>query len=531
MCDNINENDVLFEEDELSKTRFDINIKDITFAIIFVVCSIIMSVFGIFGEFRAGFTAASLMILGAVTVYFKSKQVKTGVYPVICGLLALGLTAVFSITSNYSVRFWSFVVLALLSLIWFTSLVSKERAKGDLGIVKEIFSPIFRLAMPNLPNAIASLVSGEKSKTFGKVILGILLAIPVLFVVVPLLMSSDEAFSGMVSLAFENLALSIVKIILGLILSIFLIAYCISLKKKELPQIKSSNFKGLESAPTISFLSVLSICYLSYLLSQLAYFFSAFSGFLPANYIFSVSAYARRGFFEMSVIAAINFVIIFAVLLLSRKKNGKINIASRTLSTFIGLFTLLIIATALSKMFLYIGELGMTELRITTSVFMIFLAVVFITLLIRLYVPTVKVIKTGFVAAAICLIVLGTVNVNSVIAGYNYYAYKNNILDDIDVSTIYYIGDEGVPYLAKLADDENKTIARLAKENLFYCFEDYYEAEYNYQLNKLEVGEKKYKGIGEFSFARSRAYEVLDDVMQKQPQILNYNDEYYDYRY
>lgn len=530
MCDNIIENS-MEQETVLSNVkpieRFDITAKDTVFAIIFTVCSVVMSSFGIFGGFRSGFTVSALMLLVAVTAYFKNKEIKIGVYSAVCFILSIGLSVNFSVTSNSSVRFWSFVLLFLLMLIWFTSLISNKRIKGDLGIIKEIFIPIFKLALPNLPNSVASLLSGRKNKTFGRIILGIIPAIPVLFVVVPLLMSSDEAFSGMISLATENIAALIFKLILGTIISVFVIAYCLSLKKKELPEIKSSNFKGLESTAIISFLSVISVCYLSYLFSQLAYFFSAFSGFLPEGYEFSVSGYARRGFFEMSIIAAINFIIIFAALLLSGKKNGRINIVSRIICTFIGVFTLIIIATALSKMFLYIKSFGMTELRITTSAFMIFLAVVFVSLMIRLYVPSVKVIKTGFIAAAVTLVLLGTVNVNSVIAEYNYTAYKKGVLKEIDVSTIYNLGDEGVPYLAKLAGDKKEDVAQLAKLKISYSLRDYYETEYNGEFNRFEIGEKKYTDIGEFSFSRQQAYAILDSILEENPELLNYSNDYH----
>ncbi len=522
MCDNIIKNAETSNEEKLSDNKFLLTKKDIVFAIIFFICSVMMSALGVFGGFRAGFSVASFALLLAVTFYLKNKEIKIGIYPAFCFLLSIGLMLNFSITTNVSVRFWSFVLLGFLLLLWFTSLINQKHSAGDLGIIKEIIFPVFSLAIPNLPNTITSLFSGRKNKTLGKIIIGILPAIPVLFVVVPLLMSSDAAFSGMISLAFKNLALTILKLILGAIIALFLVTYCFSLKKKEFPQIKSSNFKGLESTPVISFLSVLSLCYLSYLFSQLAYFFSAFSGFLPKDYDFSLSAYARRGFFEMSVIAAINFIIIFAVLLISRKKNQKINVFSRILCTFIGVFTLVIIATALSKMFLYIKNYGMTELRITTSMFMLFLAVVFITLMLRLYIPAIKVLKTGFIAASVALIILGGFNVNNVIAKYNYTAYKTGVLKEVDISTIYYLGDEGIPYLAKLANDKNEDVAHKAKLKLSSSFNDYYEVEYNGKLNKYKVEEKKYTKLEQFNLPRNRAYKVLDDLLKEDPQIVNY---------
>ncbi|MEE1074365.1 MAG: DUF4173 domain-containing protein [Acutalibacteraceae bacterium] len=538
MSDNIYENTVEtaqpYPMEENHFKKFDITSKDIIFAVIFTVASIIMSAFGIFGGLRIGFTVAIIMLAAVMSIYLKTKEIGIKAYPLCCFVLSIGIAFNFSVTSNYSVRLWSFALLILLLLVWFNSLVRKQSEKGDLGILKEIILPIFDEALPNLPITVVSLFSGDKkrNKILGRILLGVLPAIPLLFVIIPLLMSSDEAFSGMIKLAAQNTVLIILKIVLGTVISVFVISYAFSVKKKELSVSAKSDFKGIENTVIISFLSVLSVCYISYLVSQLAYFFSAFSGFLPEDYEFTVSVYARRGFFEMSVIAAINFSIIFAALLLSRKKDGKLNLLIRIICTFIGIFTLIIISTALSKMFLYIGSFGMTELRITTSAFMMFLAIVFIALMIRLFSERVQVIKTAFVTAALTLIALGLINVNAVIADYNYNAYKSGKLDKMDVNTIYELGDEGIPYLVKLTKDKNKEIADSAKLKISYSYEDYYKIKrvdeqgiYKYKINK------RYKDIGQFSFSRQKAYEELEKYLKQNPEILNYKTEYFENRY
>lgn len=345
-----------------------------------------------------------------------------------------------------------------------------------------------------------------------------MLALPVLIVVVPLLMSSDEAFSGMIEMLFGNLILNIVKIGLGLIISVFVISYCFTLKKDEPTENLNTNFKGIENTVIVSFLSVISVCYLAYLFSQLAYFFSAFSGFLPENYKFTVSAYARCGFFEMTVIAAINFGLIFLSLLISRKKEGKSCMSLRIICTFIGLFTLIIIATALSKMFLYISSFGMTRLRIQTSAFMVFLAVVFISLIIRLYLPKVRVIRTAFVTAAVVLIALGVGNVNTVVADYNYQAFKNGTLESMDIDAIYDLGHEGVPYLVKLAQDKNSAVSNEAHE---YLYDILLDGEYDMTVTtdsdgySVMVNKNRNMGIADFSIPEYRANKALTEYVKK----------------
>lgn len=512
--------------------RFDITSKDTAFAIVFVIASVLLSTFGICGGFRAGFAVTSVIMLTVMTLYLKSEK-KLAVFPVFCVVLSVGVAIVFALTSNSAVRFWSFVVLMLLSLCWFTAISGRSsNRKGDTVIISDILKPVFKLVLPNLSVSMVSLFSGDKKykKSLGGIILGILIAIPVLFVIVPLLMSSDAAFNGMIDFAFENTANTLLRLLLGVIIGAFVISYGFSLKKEELSEAKESGFNGVQNTVIISFLSVLSLCYIAYLFSQLAYFFSAFSGFLPQNYEFTVSAYARRGFFEMTVIAAINFLIIFIAHLLSAKKACKICVVSRMLCTFICIFTLIIIATALSKMFLYIDSFGMTKLRITTSVFMVFLAVVFISLIIRLYVSKVDVIKTGLIAAAVSLIIMGFFNVNSVIAEYNYSAYKSGALKNIDVNTISELGDEGIPYLVKLTVEKDYDISNLAKLRLSYAYEDYFEIKYSHKTDRTEIVEKKYKEIGEWGYSRNRAYEALEYYLKKNPDILDFKKEYNDYR-
>lgn len=519
------------------KKRFDISRKDSVFAIVLLAASVILSVFGICAGFRAGFAVSAIVMIAAVTAYLWGRSVKIKVFPLICVLLAVATAISFAITSNGTVRFFGFAAIVLLTLVWVMSLVDDRPEIGDLGLFATIFFPIFELALPSLHITVASLFlgGGEKRKTLLKSLIGFALAIPVLFVVVPLLMASDAAFSGLAEKLVSNLALTVLKVALGVIIACFLISYCLSLKKYELNEIKESSFKGIDGTVTASFLAVISVCYLAYLFSQLAYFFSAFRGFLPDDYSFTPAEYARRGFFEMSIIAAINFAIIFTALLISAKKNEKIGVVSRIFCTFIGIFTLIIISTAISKMVLYIERFGMTVLRIGTSAFMIFLAIVFISLMLRLFIPKVRVIRTAFVTAGLILALLGNLNINSVIADYNYNAYINKQLESIDVYTIYELGDEGIPYLVKLADDKDSNVAEDARDRLLMRITDgnYYEYDTEYQNNATiyKITGKKYDDIGQFGFSRNTAYSVLDKYIKENPDILVSIHQNSDYNY
>lgn len=514
---------------------FEMTKKDNAFVFAVIFSSIITSFLGIWGGFQAGFTVSAIFMLVSFTVYLVNKKIKLTAFGVICLILSVGVSLTFAVTSNGSVRFWSFVSLTVLTLVWFTSLTDDRKPKGDLGLLGHIFAPLFRGMLFDLDVTIKSVISGnvKNTKKLGMTVLGLVIAIPVLFVIIPLLISSDQAFSGMADMFAENILSGILKIAAGIFISVFLVSYGLSLKKSELKEKEYKEPKGIENAFLISFLSVISVCYLAFLFSQLAYFFSAFKGFLPEDYKFNVATYARRGFFEMSAIAGINFALVFVSVLISRKKEGKLCGALKVICTFICFFTLVIIATALSKMVLYIGSFGMTRLRITTSAFMVFLAVVFISLMLRIFISKVQVLKTGVIAATVVLIILGTVNVNRVVASYNFNAYVDRRLETIDVSAISELGEEGVPYLIKLTSSKEEEVKEIAIDEIRWAIEDMYDTDITTyaSLREYKVGEKRYNGIGQWSIARSRAYKALDEYMEKHPEILTeelYGQEGYD---
>ncbi|MBE6729212.1 MAG: DUF4173 domain-containing protein [Ruminococcaceae bacterium] len=496
------------------KPLFEIGQGDTAFSICAVVFSVFSAVFGIFGGYALGYAISCLLMMGLFTFYFaKSGTVKP--LPLFCGILAVANSAVFVCTSNGSVRFFSAVVSFLMGLVFFDGHVNGS-AKGN----RETFG-IFYTALATIGNlfrVIKSLFTGKDGdkKVIGKVFIGLACAIPVLLVVVPLLISSDDAFRGMIGDIFKDSAGNIFKAIFGAILSVFAISYGISIKKGDITRIKKGEFSGIENAYIISFLSAIGFCYLLYLFSQLAYFFSAFKGFLPDGEI-TYAQYARKGFFEMCVIAVINLIIVFLALFLAKKKNGKACGAIKILATFIAVFTLIIIATAVSKMVLYIGTFGMTILRLTTSAFMVFLAVVFISVILRIFSTKINIVKTALITASCILTVLGTANVNEVCARYNYESYMTKKLDKIDVSAMNELSDEGIPYLVKLATGEDKEVSKEARLYLADAvYYDYFEAlEKDSSAADASITiTQKHKGFERFSLPRQKALDSLCELIE-----------------
>jgi len=499
------------------KPLFPLEKRDAAFGICAVVFSIFTAVFGIFGGFAFGYLISCVLMSGLLAVYF-AKRINVTVFPALCGVLSLANTSVFICTSNGSVRFFSAAVSILLSLVCFHGLLNGN-PKGNRETLG-VFYTAGATAL-NVDIVIRSLFeSGDgKKKIVGKVLIGLVCAVPALFVIVPLLISSDDAFRGMMDNIVSSSAGNLSKALFGLILSVFVISYAFSLQKGRKEQAKPVKIRDIENVYIISFLSAISVCYLLYLFSQLAYFFSAFSGFLPDGQI-TYAEYARKGFFEMCVIAVINLVIVFLALLIAKKKDGKVCNPIKTLTTFVAIFTCIIISTAISKMALYIGVYGMTVLRLTTSAFMIFLAVIFISVILRIFLTKINIVKIALIAAGGILLVLGTVNVNAVCAKYNYENYVSGQLDSIDVNALYELGDEGIPYLVKLAGEEKSSVSANAKnylaEAFVYDYFDGVEKSSDLTVSSL-INKEKEKGFESFSIPKMIAYNSLYTFLEENP--------------
>ena len=123
-------------------------------------------------------------------------------------------------------------------------------------------------------------------------------------------------------------------------------------------------------------------------------------------------------------------------------------------------------ATALSKMVLYMGSFGLTRLRILTSVFMVFLAVIVIAEAVKLFVGRLQVIRLAVVLGAVLLIALSLSNVDGQVARYNVEAWRSGRLDSLDMDTVCCLDDGATPIFVELSQESDQKIAERAKKEL-----------------------------------------------------------------
>lgn len=203
----------------------------------------------------------------------------------------------------------------------------------------------------------------EENKPEGKgkyVFYGLLLAIPLLFVILFLLYEADAVFSNILDKIFYldfDFRFNTVFQIFFLFLFAFVASYSI-MCRLSLHNLNEENRekKTLEPVMGITFTGILSLVYLIFCYIQIVYLFGGL-GSLPENYTYA--SYAREGFFQLVAVCLINLVLV-----LGCTKYFQDNQVLKGILTFISICTYIMMASSTYRMLLYIQVYYLTFLRV-----------------------------------------------------------------------------------------------------------------------------------------------------------------------
>ena len=307
-------------------------------------------------------------------------------------------------------------------------------------------------------------------------VIGIAAAI-VLGLIAISLLSYDPRFEALIRIDFtlEDVPEAILKLMISVPVAALLFSVFCSSKERKLDgfstQEKADSIGArIRRIPAIVFLIpslTLLVIYGLFFFSQWDIYTGAFFGVLPAEY--TAAEYARGGFFELCAVAAINAVVCFAFSVFSRGADRAAVLCRKIVNTMLALATLILIATALSKMFLYIRFYDLTVLRLFTSVVMLLLAIGFLLSIFAQWLRRVEVFPIMLVLTCALLLAVPFLNVRGRIARYNVDAYLqraeqgvvenridcNYLLDDL--------GDAAIPEAVRLLESDklNETDVQL----------------------------------------------------------------------
>lgn len=434
-------------------------------------------------------------LTGALSaVYVKIKKFSVTKWHVI----VFFISEVFCLTPLFCTNRFVNTLAALFSyllLFYLAAAVSGAELFGK-NFVTDILSSVLSRPFSNFAKAPAAAIYPlkDKAKNVVYIAVGLIAALPLTIVVVALLQSADDSFKQIImkiSADFAaNLVLNIWWSVSGILLGMYLFGALFSVGQKR----ESAKQGSLQFIPAmVAYTAVTPVCvfYVIYIISQLQYFTAAFGGVLPEGY--SYSSFARKGFFELCVIAVINLGIIAVMQVFAkRREDGSRPTALKIYTVVISVLTLLLIASAFSKMIMYIGELGMTPLRIYTAWFMLVMSAAFVLIIIVQF-KRLHFWRVMFAAFTVMFAVLCFANVDGLIARYNVNAYTSGNIAQLDFDAL---SDLSVAAVKPVADMLEEPCDEQIRAEALDFFRDM-------------LLDKRYTGWEYFSIPAAQAQEVF----------------------
>ncbi len=217
-------------------------------------------------------------------------------------------------------------------------------------------------------------LSRGKAVILKRILLALAIAIPLTFVLSLILSSADMVFS----LQIENLADSIIDLlhprtiytmIAGIIAGLYLFGVLCHgyMKGQSATQRECATHTGDLLMINIVLSAVLFV-YTAFVIVQFKYLFAGSA--LPEGLTYTT--YARKGFFELLALTAVNIISILIVSRLNKNHIGGWSVFTKILCHYLCTVTVVLLISSFYRMLLYTEDDGLTRLRLFVLGFLIF---------------------------------------------------------------------------------------------------------------------------------------------------------------
>lgn len=146
------------------------------------------------------------------------------------------------------------------------------------------------------------------------------------------------------------------------------------------PQLRPASALRLGPIEVGTILGALDLLFLAFVVIQVRYLFGGASE-VEASTDLTYAEYARRGFFELLAVAALVLPVILGIHWLLRDSSRPLKLAFRLLATGLVVLVFVVIVSAVRRMEAYVDQFGLTALRLYSTAFIAWLALVFAWLL------------------------------------------------------------------------------------------------------------------------------------------------------
>ena len=397
--------------------------------------------------------------------------------------LMLASALPFAVFSNGgALPFFQLLFVMLTAVYWVASLF-ETRLEGVLGdfLATDLWNHFAILPFDNFFlgfGAVWNSLKGKKEK--GRpgllpAVAAVLLALPVLSYAAVQLSAADGTFARLVERITAGFQWSLEGVLLRCILAVPVGCWFFGLffgaaqrrggsrLTAEAAEKRSSARKICPPSAPAAVLILFALLYLVFFAAQVSSLLGALAGAGPEGG--SYAQYARSGFFELCRVAVINLLLLGGTRIFTRRPQKKLPGLLRFLDLFLCAETLLLIATAMSKMLLYIQAYGLTLLRLYTSWFMALLFVGFVILILSDLKP---ICVARWAAGAFCAMFLGLCwcNPGGIIARHNVNRYLAGLDEALDPLALEAVAVAAAPVARELYDSGDPQVRQQAERIL-----------------------------------------------------------------
>ncbi|HEY5585155.1 MAG TPA: DUF4173 domain-containing protein [Ruminiclostridium sp.] len=363
-------------------------------------------------------------------------------------------------------------------------------------IVNLVGKPFSNLGMPFHSFGI---LKNNKSKTLKNsiyILIGLAVSLPIAAILMNLFMSADAVFSDAMNTVSDFIGLDFANvfwdIVLGLVFGLFLAATLLGLKyghSKEKPAVTIGD--NIESIIVGTFLTIINVFIIAFVAFQFVYLFGGTVNITASG--MSYADYARRGFFELSTASGIIFAIALFVLIMTKKKAGKLPLWIQLATVSLCVCNGVLLVSAVKRMLLYVDAYGLSVLRVLTLWFMGIIGLCLLWMVIKCFVSKIDVMKWIGLTIIVGVCVLSLTNTERIIAKYNIERYINSPTKiSLDVLQLGQLSYTTAPEIAKLAELDLKAgpITNLAIQNILKSQKEQLEYRnrlYGFTLDSIEA--------------------------------------------
>lgn len=361
-------------------------------------------------------------------------------------------------------------------------------------MVNLVGKPFSNLGMPFHSFGI---LKNNKSKTLKNsvyILIGLGISLPVAAILMSLFMSADAVFSDAMNTVADFIGLDFANvfgdIVLGLIFGLFFGAALLGLKyaeEKQKPAAKVGD--NIESIIIGTFLTIINVLIIAFVAFQFVYLFGGTVNITASE--MSYAEYARRGFFELSAASGIIFAIALFVLIMTKKKAGKLPPWIMLTTVCLCACNGVLLISAVKRMLLYVDVYGLSVKRVLTLWFMGIIAFCLLWMVIKCFVNKLDVMKWIGLTIIVGVCILSLTNTERIIAKYNVDRYLSSPTENsIDIYFLGQLSYTAVPEIVRLKDLKEGEIKNFDIKKLMQSQKsrlEYRNSLYGFTLDSIEA--------------------------------------------